>query len=125
MSSWLGLACDHHAVEVSSTVVCVEWIADSHHALPTAHPHHTEWVSNLPFDVVVYWINFEGKEEPAMVLPEGMTQYGGTYAGHVSCACFLFFLTFLFNVHRQQGNGFNPKAGCVDARVENIVDIVN
>ena len=44
----------------------------------------SEWVSNLPFDVVVYWINFEGKEEPAMVLPDGMSQYGGTYAGHVS-----------------------------------------
>ena len=43
-------------------------------------------MSNLPFDVVVYWINFEGKEEPAMVLPDGMTQYGGTYAGHVSHA---------------------------------------
>mmetsp|Transcript_15335 Transcript_15335/g.39474 ORF Transcript_15335/g.39474 Transcript_15335/m.39474 type:complete len:474 (-) Transcript_15335:179-1600(-) len=41
-----------------------------------------EWISNVPFDAVIYWVNWEGSEEPAMVLSDGMTQYGGTFPGH-------------------------------------------
>jgi hypothetical protein len=37
----------------------------------------------VSFDVVVYWITFEGEESASMVIPAGLTQDGGSFRGHV------------------------------------------
>jgi hypothetical protein len=60
---------------------------------PNTHTHThtlltrrcTAWTSTVSFDVVVYWITFEGEESASMVIPAGLTQDGGSFRGHVRC----------------------------------------
>lgn len=48
-------------------------------------PHPcAEWQNHAPYDVVIYWVDFEGREKGAVVLAAGDRHAGGSYPGHVS-----------------------------------------
>ena len=57
------------------------------------------WKSNVPFDAIVHWIDFDGKEQPAILLPAGMTETVGTFSGHVGYNVDVGVTTLVSHVH--------------------------
>merc|ERR1719498_1494693 len=51
-------------------------------SVPGGSSVNIEWESKLAFDAMINWMNFEGKEDPAIVLPAGLKQIGGSFPGH-------------------------------------------
>ena len=60
-------------------------------------PLFSDWHSAAPFDVVVYWVDFDGVEKPSMTLSAGLKETGSTFVGHVSpnAYCFISLLCYL------------------------------
>eukprot|EP00041_Stephanoeca_diplocostata_P008059 m.115692 g.115692 ORF g.115692 m.115692 type:complete len:158 (-) comp17155_c0_seq1:193-666(-) len=51
-------------------------------SLPGGQRTDIHWRSHIGMDVVVYWVNWEGNEQSAMVLPAMNKATGGSFAGH-------------------------------------------
>jgi len=76
--------------------LCAGWVASGVNAdacptategfntvtVPGGTSVNVEWHSELAVDAIVYWMNFEGEESAAMVLPAQMEATGGSFPGH-------------------------------------------